>query len=152
MEYRQGDNIKNTDKCKPGYKYNTRLKSCIPNAAYVDAGGNVRLSNLSATTMASKNRSLLKRLRTTTDPESKRRTAREKGNARTAYQEAARSASQHPSPVVIDVSVFILLVGQGLDDFVMRLVFNDFGSLWFNVLREAQARDLGNHFQKFFIS
>ena len=99
MEYVSGDNIKNTDKCKPGYKYNTRLKSCIPNAAYVDAAGNVRLSepigyndNVKPPTTPEEAPDAM------TDPESKRRTAREKGNARTAYQEAARSAKPAPKP------------------------------------------------------
>lgn len=101
MEYKQGDNIKNTDKCKPGYKYNTRLKSCIPNAAYVDAAGNVRLAE-----PIGYNDGLKPKPPSTPeqapdamiDPESKRRTAREKGNARTAYQAAAQSAKPAPKP------------------------------------------------------
>ena len=99
MEYRQGDNIKNTDKCKPGYKYNTRLKSCIPNAAYVDAAGNVRLSEpIGYNDGIKEPKPSQEAPEAMTDPETKRRTAREKGNARTAYQEAARSATPAPKP------------------------------------------------------
>ena len=102
MEYQSGDNIKNTEKCKPGYKYNLRLKQCIPNAAYVDSKGNVRLSE-----PIGYNDGLKPKKPPTppeqapdamTDPESKRRTAREKGNARTAYQAAAQSATPAPKP------------------------------------------------------
>ena len=99
MEYKQGDNIKNTDKCKPGYKYNTRLRTCIPNAAYVDAAGNVRLSEpIGYNDGVKKPKPSQEAPDTTTDPESKRRTAREKGSARSAYQAAAQSATPAPKP------------------------------------------------------
>ena len=98
MEYRQGDNIKNSDKCKPGYKYNTRLKTCIPNAAYVDAGGNVRLSepigyndNVKPPTPPQE------APEGDVNPESKRRLAREKGSARSSYREAGRSPALAPT-------------------------------------------------------
>ena len=99
MEYRSGDNIKNTEKCKPGYKYNLRLKQCIPNAAYVDAGGNVRLSEPIGYNDNVKPPSTPEQAPdATADPESKRRSAREKGNARTAYQAAAQSPVPKPTP------------------------------------------------------
>ena len=44
MEYRQGDNIKGSQMCKPGYKFNTRINKCIPNSAYVDSEGVVRMA------------------------------------------------------------------------------------------------------------